>query len=105
MATVELKDSEWKEFSKADYAIIDCYGDNCGACVMLEPVFDALADDMPKVAFGRVNISFFSEIADQFSIDSMPTLLYFRKGELVNKTVGSMDREDLLEAMSDLLYS
>ena len=44
MATVELKENEWKEFSKAPYAIIDCYGDQCSACVMLAPVFDAAAD-------------------------------------------------------------
>ena len=50
MATVELKDSEWKEFSKADYAVIDCYGENCTACVMLAPIYDAVADEQCLVA-------------------------------------------------------
>ena len=104
MATIELKESEWKEFSKADYAVIDCYGENCVACVMLEPVFDAAADELAGISFGRINITFYPEIADTYGIDAMPTLLFFRKGELVNQFVGSMEREELLAQIAKLLY-
>ena len=44
MATVELKGEEWKKFTEAEYAVIDCYGENCYACVLLAPIFDAVAD-------------------------------------------------------------
>ena len=104
MGTIELKESQWKAFSEADYAVLDCYGENCTACVILAPVFDALADELPGVAFGRINISFYPEVADTYGIDAMPTLLYFRKGELVDQTVGSMEREELLAHISKLLY-
>lgn len=104
MATVELKDSEWKEFSKADYAVIDCYGENCTACVMLAPIYDAVADELAGVSFGRVNISIYPEIADSYGINAMPTLLFFRKGELADQFIGSMEREDLLGLISKLLY-
>lgn len=104
MATVELKEQEWKAFSQADYAVIDCYGHNCGACVILAPVFDALADDLPGIAFGRINISEYPEIADTYGITAMPTLLYFRKGEPVDRSIGSMEREELLEHIAKLLY-
>lgn len=100
----ELKGTEWKEFSKAEYAVIDCYGENCFACVLLAPIFDAAADALSGVSFGRVNISFDADIADTYGIDAMPTLLYFRRGELVDRTVGSMEREDLLAHLSRLLY-
>lgn len=43
MATLELKEHEWQEFSQAEYAVIDCYGQNCSACVMLAPIYDAVA--------------------------------------------------------------
>lgn len=104
MATVELKEQEWKEFSKADYAVIDCYGQNCGACVILAPVFDAIADEMPGIAFGRIDISRYPDIANTYGIDAMPTLLYFRRGELIGQTVGSMEREELLAHIAKLLY-
>ena len=104
MATVELHEQQWKKFSENDYAVIDCYGENCTACVMLEPIFDAVADELAGVSFGRINISFEPEIADTYGIDAMPTLLLFRKGQLVDRFVGSMSREKLLELMSRLLY-
>ena len=71
---------------------------------MLEPIFDAAADELSGVSFGRVNIMEDGDIAEKFGISAMPTLLYFRKGELVNQTIGNMEREDLLGQISDLLY-
>ncbi len=100
----ELKNTEWKSFSKAEYAVIDCYGENCFACVLLAPIFDAAADELSGISFGRVNITFEPDIADTFGIDSMPTLLFFRKGELVNRVIGSMESEDLISEISKLLY-
>ena len=104
MATVELKNSEWKEFSKAEYAVIDCFGDNCVACVFLEPIYDGIADELGGIKFGRINITHYPEIADNFGINAMPTLLYFRNGELVNQTIGNLEREDLLAEISKMLY-
>ncbi len=104
MAIAELKEQEWKEFSKADYAVIDCYGQNCGACVVLAPIFDAVADEMPGIAFGRIDISCYPDIANTYGINAMPTLLYFRGGELVDQTVGSMERGELLAHVAKLLY-
>ena len=104
MATVELKNDEWKEFKKAEYSIIDCYGENCTACVILEPIYDAVADEMSEITFGRINITFHPEIADTYGVNAMPTLLYFRNGELVNQSIGSIDREELLANISKMLY-
>lgn len=64
----ELKDNRWKEFSKAEYAVIDCYGENSFACVQLAPIFDAAADELSGVSFGRINISLYPEIADTYGI-------------------------------------
>ena len=104
MAVVELKESEWREYKNTEYSIIDCYGENCVACVMLGPIFDAIADEMSGISFGRINISFYPEIADEYKVNAMPTLLYFRNGELVHQSVGSMEREELLENIASLLY-
>ena len=105
MATIELKDNEWKEFSKKEYAVIDCYGENCVACVMLEPVYDAVADELSGIAFGRINISFYGSIAEEYNINAMPTLLFFRNGVVVDQVIGSIDRTELLAHISTLLYS
>lgn len=104
MGTVELKDSQWKEFIKTEYAVIDCYGDQCVACVMLAPFYDALADELRGISFGRINITHYPEIAEEFHVDAMPTLLFFRKGEKVHEVTGSMEREELLSHVAKMLY-
>ncbi len=100
----ELKDQDWKAFSEAEFAVIDCYGENCFACVMLAPTYDAVADELPGVAFGRINVSFNPDMANTNNVDAMPTLLYFRKGKEVGRTIGSIDRDELLSHVSKLLY-
>lgn len=104
MGTVELRDSQWKEFSQAEYAVIDCYGDHCVACVMLAPFFDAAADELKGISFGRINITQYPEIAEEYGINAMPTLLFFRKGEKVHEITGSMEREELLAHVAQMLY-
>lgn len=104
MAAVDLKGSEFNEFIKAEYAIVDCYGDNCSACVMLAPVFEAVADELSGIAFGRINVSEYAEIMETYNISAIPTVLFFRKGELTDQFIGSMEREELLELVAKLLY-
>lgn len=105
MATVELKSNDgWKDFIQTEYSIIDCYGDNCVACVVLEPIYDVVADEMAEIAFGRVNITHYPGIADTYGVNAMPTLLYFRNGELVNQSIGSIEREELLANIAKMLY-
>lgn len=104
METLELKDHEWKAFSQKPYAVIDCYGDHCAACVMLAPVFDAVAEELNLIDFGRINITHYTAIADKYNIDAMPTLLFFRSGELVERVIGSLDRQELLSHISKMLY-
>ena len=104
MATIELNDQQWQDFKQAEYAIIDCYGQNCTGCVLLEPVYDAVADELAEIAFGRIDISSYPGIADTYGISAMPTVLYFRSGELTDQTIGSIDREELLSHVARLLY-
>lgn len=104
MGTMELNANQWETFAQADYAVMDCYGEHCAACVMLAPVFDALADELSGVAFGRINISHYPEVGEKFGITAIPTVLFFRKGEKVHEAIGSMDREQLLAEIAQMLY-
>lgn len=87
-----------------DYAVVDCYGDFCAACVLLEPIYAAAANDMAFVRFARVNLSEYPEIAERYKINAMPTLLFFRNGELVHRVIGSMERDELNGHLAQMLY-
>lgn len=104
MAILEGNTENFDALIDAPYAVVDCYGDFCAACVMLEPVYTAAANDMGFIRFIRVNISQYGKVAERFGINAMPTLLYFRSGELVTQSVGSIDREELNKYLAEMLY-
>ncbi len=88
-----------------EYAVVDCYGDFCGACVMLEPVYQAAAADLAGIEFIEINITHEWDVAERFGVDAMPTLLFFRKGKEVHRIEGSMDREELNRQLAVMLYN
>lgn len=104
MAMLEADIENFDSIIDTDYAVVDCYGDFCAACVILEPVYTAAANDMAFVRFAKVNLSQYPDIAERFGIDAMPTLLFFRNGELVHRVLGSMDREELDKHLAQMLY-
>lgn len=103
-----IKELDTKSFKEAiassEYAVIDCYGDFCFACELLAPVFDGLAGKMPGVDFYRINLSQNFDLAEEMSIFSFPTILFYRNGELITSVIGSVEEGELLDAVSMILY-
>jgi thioredoxin 1 len=63
---------------------------------MMGPVIDKLADDYKgKVSFGKLNVDQNQKAAQQFKVMAIPTLLFFKNGELVDQSVGLVPREDI----------
>lgn len=105
MASVEIKSlKELETYIQDGYSILDCYGDFCSACVLLEPVLQAAISEMSCIHFAKVNISQYNEFAEKFNINAMPTLLFFKDGKEVHRVCGSMDREMLNQHISTMLY-
>lgn len=76
--------------------IVDCWAAWCGPCRMMGPVIDKLADDYKgKVSFGKLNVDQNQKAAQQFKVMAIPTLLFFKNGELVDQSVGLVPREDI----------
>ncbi len=88
-----------------EYAVVDCYGDFCGACVVLEPIYHAAAADLAGISFIEINLTQNWQIAERFGIDAMPTLLFFRNGKEVHRVEGSMDRAELNRHIAQMLYN
>ncbi len=69
--------------------LVDLWASWCGPCKMLSPLVDQLAEEMgDKLAVGKVNVDDEGEIAMRYGVQSIPTLLLFKGGELVNKNIG-----------------
>ena len=90
----ELTDQTFDEFvGKYPKVVVDCWAPWCGPCRMLSPTIDAMAKDMKgKVAFGKVNTDDNFQVSSKHRIMSIPTLLFFKDGQLVDKMVGAAPR-------------
>ena len=78
--------------------IVDFWATWCGPCRMLSPLLDEVEEEMAdKIVVVKVNVDDADEIAAQYRIMSIPTLLFFKAGAIVDKTVGAMPKNILVE--------
>lgn len=91
---VQVTDSTFESFvKKYPKVVVDCWAPWCGPCRMLSPTIDALAKDLQgEIAFAKLNTDDNFGTAGKFKIMSIPTLLFFKDGQLVNKMVGAAPR-------------
>jgi thioredoxin 1 len=81
--------------------IVDFWATWCGPCRMLSPLLDEVEEEMAdKIVVVKVNVDDADEIAMRYRIMSIPTLLFFREGQLVDKTVGAMPKNLLVEKIN-----
>ena len=94
---VDVTDGNFKEIiGKYPYVIVDCWAPWCGPCRMLGPVIEELATDYKgKIVFGKLNTDENQATSMAHGIMSIPTLLFFKNGELVDKTMGAMPKAAL----------
>ncbi|MDY6959880.1 MAG: thioredoxin [Halobacteriota archaeon] len=96
-APIKVNDSTFDEVIKEHpLIVIDCWAEWCGPCRMLGPIIDTLAKDLSgKVVFGKLNVDENQRTAMQFKIMSIPSLLVFKDGSLIDTIVGAMPKEAL----------
>ena len=76
--------------------LVDFWAEWCGPCKMIAPMLDQLATEYAgKVKIGKVNIDEFQQLAGQYKISSIPTLLFFKGGQVVDQVVGAKPMKDL----------
>ena len=78
-----------------DVVLVDFFANWCGPCKMLGPVLEEMANERSSVKIVKVDIDESMELARQYGIMSVPTLLLFKDGNLVAQTTGFMSKNDL----------
>ena len=96
---LELTDSTFTEFVQNNpFVVVDCWAPWCGPCLMVAPIIEELAKEYAgKIVFGKLNVDENPITASRYQIMSIPTLLVFRNGKLVDTIIGAMPKE-MLEA-------
>ena len=84
--------------------VVDFWAEWCGPCKFLEPVVDELAGEFAgQVKFFKVNVDEHGQLSQQYGVMSIPTLLYFKAGKIVDSTVGALPKADLKPHIEKLL--
>ncbi|MED4987937.1 MULTISPECIES: thioredoxin [Parageobacillus] len=100
MAIVNATDQTFAAETKEGLILVDFWAPWCGPCRMVAPVLEEVDQVMgDKVKIVKVNVDENPETASKFGVMSIPTLLVFKNGELVDKTIGYQPKEALVQLL------
>ena len=92
------------EIESGKPVVIDFWAEWCIPCKKIAPIIDERAEQYEgRVKIGKYNVEESSDVATEFGIRSIPTILFFRDGKLVDKNVGSISKSNLEEKINALL--
>jgi len=101
---VELNGSNFADTIKEGVVLVDFWAPWCGPCRMIAPVIEELAEDYEgKAVIAKVNTDEAPEVAGQFGIRSIPTVLFFKDGELVDQMIGAAPKANYAAKLDALL--
>lgn len=79
--------------------LVDFWASWCGPCRMLAPIVDEIANETDDIIVGKINVDEEAGLAIDYGIMSIPTLLVFKEGKVVNKSLGVISKEKILSLL------
>ena len=103
--TIEINEAnfETEVLKSTQPVVVDFWAEWCGPCKMLAPALDEIAvEQNGRVKVAKVNVDANPELAARYGVQSIPTLLYFAKGEVRNQTVGAISKKAIISNLEKL---
>ncbi len=103
--TLEITDANFREvLAEGSPLVVDLWAPWCGPCKMMLPVVEELSNEYAgRVRVGKMNVDENPDTCEEFGVMNIPTMLFFKNGELVNRHVGAARKADLALELDKLL--
>lgn len=88
---------EFNQKKATGKVLVDFYADWCGPCKMMEPIIEQVANENSDLTILEVNVDEQQDLATEFEIMSIPTLILFKDGKMVNKAIGLQPKQKLTQ--------
>ena len=102
MTTLTLDNFEQEVMQAKTPVVVDFWASWCGPCMMPAPVMEELDGELPQIKFCKVNVDDERDLAMEFQIDSIPTLLCVKAGHVVRRLVGYREKDALKKELEAL---
>jgi len=99
----ELNDSNYSDFlSRNNLALVDIWAEWCGPCKLIGPIIDQISVDFQsKLSVGKLDADVNRDIVKELGIRNIPTILLYKDGVIINKSVGAITKEKLTEMINE----
>jgi len=96
MSLIHFENQSFDELKKNGVVLVDFYAEWCGPCKMISPILDEIAEERNEFKIIKVNVDNANDLAIKYGVMSIPTMIVFKNGEEVDKTIGFLPKEDII---------
>ena len=102
MSVITITKENFEEIkAKSSVVMLDFYADWCGPCRMVGPIVHEIADERDDVTVGKINVDNDPELAQEFGVMSIPTVLLFKNGQEEKRFIGAKEKHQIAEFVKE----
>lgn len=101
--SIKITDANFDGIIKEGISLVDFFTPWCGPCKAMSPIIDQISEDYPGVKVGKMDVDENSEIPKRLGIRSIPTMIIYNNGEIIERKVGIIPKDQIKEMLDNQL--